>query len=65
MILFWFIILRCAICRHVSFFSRGCEFISAGRADAVLVNTFKTRKARMGDKSSVPAFGIIPRNTFK
>lgn len=39
---------------------------SAGSAAAVLSNAFKTRKANIGERSSVPPRGgIIPRNMFK
>jgi hypothetical protein len=39
---------------------------SAGSAEAVLVKTFRTRNASMGEKSSdPPSGGIIPRNMFK
>lgn len=39
---------------------------SAGSAAAVLVTAFRTRNARIGEKSRVPPRGgIIPRNIFK
>lgn len=39
---------------------------SAGSAAAVLVKAFRTRNARIGEKSSAPPRGgIIPRNIFK
>lgn len=40
--------------------------ISAGSADAVLVKTLRTRKARMGDRSSVPPRGgMMPRKMLR
>ena len=39
---------------------------SAGIAAAVLVNAFRTKNARMGERSSVPPRGgISPRNMFR
>ena len=39
---------------------------SAGSAEAVLVNAFRTRNASIGDRSNVPpSGGIIPRNMFR
>jgi len=39
---------------------------SAGSAAAVLVNAFRTKNARMGERSSVPPRGgIIPRNMLR
>lgn len=39
---------------------------SAGRAAAVLVKAFRTKNARMGERSNVPpSGGISPRNMFK
>jgi len=39
---------------------------SAGSAAAVLVNAFRTKNARMGERSSVPPRGgISPRNMFR
>lgn len=39
---------------------------SQGSAAAVLVNAFRTRNARMGERSNVPpSGGMIPRNMFK
>lgn len=39
---------------------------SQGSAAAVLVNAFRTKNARMGERSNVPPNGgMIPRNMFK
>lgn len=39
---------------------------SAGNAAAVLVKAFKTKNARMGERSNEPpSGGINPRNMFK
>ena len=39
---------------------------SAGSAEAVLVKALRTRKARMGDRSSVPpSGGMMPRKMFR
>lgn len=39
---------------------------SAGSAEAVLVKAFRTKNARMGERSSVPPRGgISPRNMFR
>lgn len=45
----------------------GCPFTgsSAGSAEAVLVNAFRTRNASIGDRSNPPSGGIIPRNMFR